>query len=74
MEYRRLGKSGLPVSALSLGSWVTFSNQMAVDAAIEAMKIAYDGGVNFFDNAEVYALGKSETIMGASAPGYRLAP
>jgi len=64
MEYRRLGKSGLPVSALSYGSWVTFSNQMAVKAAQEAMTAAYDAGVNFFDNAEVYALGESETIMG----------
>lgn len=64
MEYRRLGKSGLPVSAFSYGSWVTFSNQMAVDAALEAMAAAYDAGVNFFDNAEVYALGQSETIMG----------
>lgn len=64
MEYRRLGKSGLPVSALSYGSWVTFSNQMAVDQALEAMTAAYDAGVNFFDNAEVYAVGRSETIMG----------
>jgi voltage-dependent potassium channel beta subunit len=64
MEYRRLGKSGLPVSALSYGSWVTFSNQMAVDAALEAMTAAYDGGINFFDNAEVYAAGQSEIIMG----------
>lgn len=64
MDYRRLGKSGLPVSVLSYGSWVTFSNQMAVDAALETMTIAYDAGINFFDNAEVYALGKSETIMG----------
>lgn len=64
MEYRRLGKSGLPVSALSFGSWVTFSNQLDVDNAVEAMTVAYDAGVNFFDNAEVYALGQSETIMG----------
>ncbi len=64
MEYRRLGKSGLPVSALSYGSWITFSNQLAVDAALETMTAAYDAGVNFFDNAEVYALGQSETIMG----------
>ncbi|MEZ4517747.1 MAG: aldo/keto reductase [Chloroflexota bacterium] len=64
MEYRRLGKSGLPISALSFGSWVTFSNQLAVDSALEAMTIAYDAGVNFFDNAEVYAVGQSETIMG----------
>ncbi len=64
MEYRRLGKSGLPVSALSFGSWVTFSHQMGVDQALETMTAAYDAGVNFFDNAEVYASGKSETIMG----------
>lgn len=64
MEYRRLGKSGLPISALSYGSWVTFSTQMAVDAALETMTAAYDAGINFFDNAEVYALGQSETIMG----------
>jgi aryl-alcohol dehydrogenase-like predicted oxidoreductase len=64
MEYRRLGKSGLRVSALSFGSWVTFSNQMDVDAALASMTAAYDAGVNFFDNAEVYALGKSEIVMG----------
>ena len=64
MEYRRLGKSGLPVSALSYGSWVTFSNQLAVQQALETMTAAYDAGVNFFDNAEVYALGQSEVIMG----------
>jgi voltage-dependent potassium channel beta subunit len=64
MEYRRLGKSGLPVSALSYGSWVTFGNQLTVEKALETMTAAYDAGVNFFDNAEVYALGQSETIMG----------
>jgi len=64
MEYRRLGKSGLKVSALSFGSWVSFSNQMAVDAAEACMVAAYDAGVNFFDNAEIYANGKSELIMG----------
>lgn len=64
MEYRRLGKSGLPVSALSFGSWVTFGNQLAVEAALETMTAAYEAGVNFFDNAEVYAIGQSETIMG----------
>jgi voltage-dependent potassium channel beta subunit len=64
MEYRRLGKSGLKVSALSFGSWVTFSNQLDVERAKEAMVTAYDYGVNFFDNAEVYALGESECIMG----------
>ncbi|MCB9419121.1 MAG: aldo/keto reductase [Ardenticatenaceae bacterium] len=64
MEYRRLGKSGLKVSVLSFGSWVTFGNQMDVDAALESMAAAYDAGCNFFDNAEIYAHGQSETIMG----------
>jgi voltage-dependent potassium channel beta subunit len=64
MEYRRLGKSGLKVSALSFGSWVTFANQADVDQAAALMQAAYDAGVNFFDNAEVYAHGRSEIIMG----------
>ena len=64
MEYRYLGKSGLKVSALSFGSWVTFGNQMDIDKAYGCMKAAYDAGVNFFDNAEVYADGQSEEIMG----------
>lgn len=64
MEYRRLGNSGLKVSALSFGSWVSFSQQMEVDAALNCMTAAYDAGVNFFDNAEVYARGKSELVMG----------
>lgn len=64
MEYRFLGKSGLKVSALSLGSWVTFNDQLNVDAAYNCMKAAYDAGVNFFDNAEAYAAGEAETIMG----------
>lgn len=64
MEYRYLGKSGLKVSALSFGSWVTFGNQMDVDFALSCMKAAFDAGVNFFDNAEVYANGQSEEIMG----------
>ncbi len=64
MEYRRLGKSGLKVSALSFGAWVTFSNQMGVDKALECMQVAYDAGVNFFDNAEIYAHGEAEIIMG----------
>ncbi len=64
MEYRYLGKSGLKVSALSFGSWVTFGNQMNIDKAYGCMKAAYDAGVNFFDNAEVYADGQSEEIMG----------
>ena len=64
MEYRRLGQSGLQVSALSFGSWVTFDNQMDIDVAQKSMVIDYDAGVNFFDNAEAYALGKSELLMG----------
>jgi len=64
MEYRRLGKSGLQVSALSFGSWVTFANQIGDGIAEECMKVAYDNGINFFDNAETYASGKSETVMG----------
>jgi voltage-dependent potassium channel beta subunit len=66
MEYRHLGRSGIQVSALSLGSWVTFHNQVGIDAAVQAMSAAYDAGVNFFDNAEIYANGKSEEIMGAA--------
>jgi len=66
MEYRYLGRTGLKVSELSFGSWVTFSNQVDVDAAAESMAAAYESGVNFFDNAEVYAGGKSEQIMGAA--------
>ncbi len=64
MEYRRLGSTGLKVSLLSFGSWVTFKNQADVDAAVEMMAAAYEAGVNFFDNAEVYAHGQSEIIMG----------
>lgn len=64
MEYRFLGRSGLKVSALSFGSWVTFGEQVDTDLAYEQMKAAYDAGVNFFDNAEGYEMGKSETIMG----------
>ena len=66
MEYRFLGKTGIQVSALSLGSWVTFHNQVGVDAAVESMSAAYEAGVNFFDNAEVYAGGKSEEVMGSA--------
>jgi voltage-dependent potassium channel beta subunit len=64
MEYRHLGKSGLQVSALSFGSWVTFGSQIGDDVAEACMKCAYDAGVNFFDNAETYASGKSELVMG----------
>ena len=64
MQYRRLGRSGLQVSALSLGSWVTYHNQVDVKAATEMLAAAMDAGVNFFDNAEAYAGGMSETVMG----------
>jgi voltage-dependent potassium channel beta subunit len=64
MEYRRLGRSGLKLSELSYGSWVTFSFQLDDSVATELMKVAYDAGVNFFDNAEAYADGESERIMG----------
>ena len=65
VEYKRLGKSGLKLSQFSFGSWVTFSNQMDETPAYECMKFAYDHGINFFDNAEIYADGKSEEIMGS---------
>jgi voltage-dependent potassium channel beta subunit len=64
MEYRRLGRTGIKVSVLSFGSWVTFDNQVAVDAAVECMQAAHEAGCNFFDNAEAYAGGRSEEIMG----------
>ena len=64
MNYRRLGRSGLRVSELSFGSWVTYGNQLDGNAARECMAAAYDAGVNFFDNAQVYAAGKSEELMG----------
>ena len=64
MEYRNLGRSGLKVSVLSFGSWVTFVNQLTEKTALSCMSMAYDQGVNFFDNAEAYASGKSEILMG----------
>ena len=64
MQYRNLGNSGLQVSVLSMGSWVTFSRQHQLDSAMETIKIAYDGGINFFDNAEAYENGESERLMG----------
>jgi voltage-dependent potassium channel beta subunit len=64
MHYRRLGRSGLQVSALSLGSWVTYHNQVDTKAATEMLAAAMDAGVNFFDNAEAYAGGQSEVVMG----------
>jgi voltage-dependent potassium channel beta subunit len=64
MKYRFLGRSGLKVSELSFGAWVTFGDQFDEDAAAESMKIAYDAGVNYFDNAEAYGSGKAEQMMG----------
>jgi len=66
MKYRHLGKAGIQVSELSFGSWVTFHNQSGVESTIEMMSAAYDAGINFFDNAETYAGGKSEEIMGTA--------
>lgn len=64
MEYRRMGRSGLQLSVLSYGSWVTFHKQIDDSIADELMGVAYDNGINFFDNAEAYALGESEKMMG----------
>jgi voltage-dependent potassium channel beta subunit len=66
MNYRHLGHTGIRVSELSLGSWVTFKTQVGVKDGVEIMAAAYDAGVNFFDNAEVYANGRSEEVMGAA--------
>lgn len=65
MQYNNLGKSGLQVSRLSLGSWLTFGKQIADETAEALMDYAYEQGINFFDNAEIYARGKSEQVMGA---------
>jgi voltage-dependent potassium channel beta subunit len=64
MEYRRLGNTGVKVSVLGFGSWVTFDNQLDTDLAMECMQAAHDAGCNFFDNAEAYASGRSEALMG----------
>lgn len=64
MEYRFLGRSGLKISALSLGAWVTYGGQVGEEVASQCMQAAYDAGVNFFDNAEAYAGGRAETVMG----------
>ncbi|MGX5817895.1 potassium channel beta subunit family protein [Chitinophaga lutea] len=64
MEYRRLGKSGLQLSTLSFGSWITFHGQIDDSLSDRLMGVAYDNGINFFDNAEIYALGESEKMMG----------
>ena len=66
MKYRHLGKAGIQVSELSLGSWITFQTRFGVETAAELMAAAYDAGVNFFDNAEAYAHGQSEEVMGAA--------
>jgi voltage-dependent potassium channel beta subunit len=66
MQYRRLGRSGLKLSVLSFGSWVSFGPQLAGNSARDCLAAAYDAGINCFDNAEVYAGGRSETIMGES--------
>jgi len=65
MEYNNLGKSGLQISRLSLGSWLTFGKQIGDDVAAKLMDIAYENGINFFDNAEIYARGQSEIVMGS---------
>ena len=72
MEYRRLGSSGLKLSALSLGAWVTFGRQVDVAAAREMIACAWDHGINFFDNAEVYAFGEAERVMGAALKALKL--
>src|SRR2546428_530352 len=64
MEYRRLGKSGLQVSALSFGTWLTFGKQIDDKTADKLLSTAYDAGVNFFDGAEIYARGKAEEVLG----------
>ena len=73
MNYRYLGQTGLPLSELSLGSWRTFGESISEETADELMTFAYESGINFFDNAEVYAAGKSELVMGRilKAKGWR---
>ena len=73
MEYRRLGRSGLQGVGAVVRSWVTFDNQLKDDLAMECMQAAYDAGCNFFDNAEAYAGGESEAIMGRRHARARLA-
>ncbi len=69
MHYRRLGRSGIKVSEISYGAWVTFGNQLSVAEARELIHMAYDHGVNFFDNADIYARGQAEIIMGKAIEG-----
>lgn len=70
MQYRRMGSAGVKLSVLSFGSWVTFGTQMDLDRAMACMQAAYDAGVNFFDNAEVYAGGESERLMGEALSAF----
>lgn len=72
MQYRRLGHSGLKLSAFSLGSWVTFANQVELDSAKSLIKTAFDAGINFFDNAEAYENGQSEEVMGRALEALKL--
>ncbi|NMC78638.1 MAG: aldo/keto reductase, partial [Chloroflexi bacterium] len=69
MHYRRMGRSGLKISEISLGAWVTFSNQVDEKKAVELVHGAYNQGLNFFDNADVYANGQAEIIMGKAIQG-----
>lgn len=71
MEYRNLGKSGLKISELSFGSWITFGSQLDLEGARSCMRTAYEAGVNFFDNAETYGGGLAELIMGEILREYR---
>ena len=64
MEYRRVGHAGIKTSVFSYGSWLTFGSQQEREASLECMQAAYEAGINFFDNAEVYAGGQSETVKG----------
>ena len=69
MHYRRLGQSGIKVSEISYGAWVTFGNQLSQQEAADLVHAAYDRGINFFDNADVYARGQAEIIMGKAIQG-----
>jgi aryl-alcohol dehydrogenase-like predicted oxidoreductase len=66
VEYRNMGRTGLRLSAISLGAWVTFGDQIDATMASDLIHRAYDAGVNFFDNADIYANGKAEQVMGAA--------
>ena len=64
MQYRKLGNTGIQISALSLGSWITFGKQIEDNISEKLMSVAYDAGTNFFDDAEIYVRGQSEIVMG----------